>query len=233
MPHYPLFLDLANCRCLLAGAGDVGYRKLNTLITYGAKDVLVLDPAPPSTALQELLLTAQKTSLEKNEGIRFEQRPACIDDLKNKDLVFAATGNSMLNTHLAQACREKHILCNCIDAPEEGNVIIPASIQKENLVLTLSTGGSSPALAKKWRQELEEWTAKKVPVSIFMRRLRPLVLHMVPEHTERTKLFRAVAHSQLEHLLTQKDAIQASLLLQELLPRALHASIEELLHDLV
>ena len=114
---YPLFLDLSGLHCLVAGLGGVGSRKLQGLLHCAPASILALDMEAPAAELRPLL---------EQPCVRFEQRPFRDEDLDGRQLVFAATGNAEVNRHIALLCRERHILCNCIDAPAEGSFIVPA-----------------------------------------------------------------------------------------------------------
>lgn len=86
---------------------------------------------------------AELRPLLEQPCVRFEQRPFRDEDLDGRQLVFAATGNAEVNRHIALLCRERHILCNCIDAPAEGSFIVPAVARSGSMALALSTGGAS------------------------------------------------------------------------------------------
>ena len=72
-------------------------------------------------------------------------------------LGFAATSNRETNDAVARACTERGILCNCADAPKDSSFIVPALVEQGNIAIALSTGGASPALARKIREDLETW----------------------------------------------------------------------------
>ena len=55
---------------------------------------------------------------------------------------------------MARACAERGILCNCTDAPKDSSFIVPALVEQGNIAIALSTGGASPALARKIREDL-------------------------------------------------------------------------------
>ena len=134
-------------------------------------------------------------------------------------MVFAATSNRQTNDAVARACTERGILCNCADAPKDSSFIVPALVEQGNIAIALSTGGASPALARKIREDLETW-------------LRPLVLALHHETRQNTTLFRSIVDSPLSEALQRRDRQTCESLLGELLPIELHPYIMELLHDL-
>ncbi len=238
--YYPLFLDITQSHCLIVGAGEVGIRKAMGLLAASAKEVLVLDIAPFSPQWQEL---ATHTAL------RLEQRPFTEQDLQQKTLVFACTGHKELNARIAQSCLERHILCNCVDAPRKGNCIVPAVAQayalgvnassaspkdgEPSLMAALSTQGASPAWARILRKELEQWLIPHAPMTKFLGKLRPLVLALGEDTRHNTALFRALVDSPLRHHLAENNTAACEALLQELLPVSLHSYIAELLYDTI
>lgn len=225
MHYYPLFLDLSRTHCLIVGAGDVGRRKLAAVLESAPASVLVLDVAPPSAELAEVLAADFR--------VTFARRTFTPADVEGRGLVFAATGNREVNAAVAAACARRNILCNCADAPREGNCIVPATARKGDLVAALSTGGGSPALARHLRLELESWLEARAALATLLGRLRPHVLAMPAKTGQNTTLFRTLTHSSLREALDTGDRARCEALLRELLPDALHPHIPELLYDLV
>lgn len=225
MRPYPLFMQLEGCRCLVVGAGAVGRRKLSGLLPCGLADILVLDTAEPDADLQKLLDAS---------CVRFERRAFVADDVHGCALVFAATGSRQANDFIAQTCREHDIPCNVIDAPATGSFIVPAHFACGDMVVALSTGGQSPALAKRMRMELQEWFGNRYGnFASLMGRIRPLVLALGQETEHNTAIFRQLVHSNLPDALAKRDAAACYETLQSILPPALHPYIVELLHGLI
>ena len=167
MPHtnyYPLFLDLRRVRCLVVGAGTVGKRKISALLQSQAQHILVLD------------LMALSQYLPQDPRVSFEARAFREEDLAGRMLVFAASDERAVNAAVASAGAKAGILCNCVDAPDEGAFIVPVSARSGRLSLALSTGGASPAYARLLREELEEWLQDRSSLAELLGRIRPLLL---------------------------------------------------------
>ena len=220
---YPLFLDLHDARCLVAGLGDVGCRKLRGLLDAGAAMVLTFDVAEPSAEAAVLLASPR---------VRHARRACTEADVAGCRLAFAATGDRAENARIVALCRTHGVLCNCADAPETGNFHVPALARQGELMLALSTGGASPALARRWRRELEDWLAPRVRMARLMGRLRPCVLALSSDSGQNGKLFRSLAESPLQHWLQDGDLEACRAFLTQSLPPELHARIPEFLHDL-
>jgi precorrin-2 dehydrogenase/sirohydrochlorin ferrochelatase len=70
-------------------------------------------------------------------------------------LVIGATDDEKLNQQISSDADRFNTLCNIADRPEVCNFILPSIVQRDDLVITISTSGKSPALAKKLRKTLE------------------------------------------------------------------------------
>lgn len=221
--YYPLFLNITAVTCLIVGAGSVGLRKAKGVLCANPRYLLVLDNKSFGPEWEEL----------RHPALRCEVRAFCPDDIDNCGLVFACTGDRDTNATIARACVVKGIWCNCADAPLEGNCIVPSVARKGDMVAALSTGGSSPALARVLREELENWIAPTAPLARLLGRLRPHILAMQKDTTYNSALFRTLARSAaLRRAIADNDTPHCTIILCEYLPDALHPILPELLHEL-
>ena len=226
-PLYPIFISLSGIRCLVVGLGQVGQRKLSGLLACNPASVLVLDLADPTAHA-----TPEVAEMLRNPLVRFEHRAFEAADLDGCALVFAATGSAAANRSIAALCAARGILCNSASKPEEGCFQVPAVARNAPLAAALSTGGASPALARRWKGELERWLAPRSRMATLMGRLRPLVLALGQDTGQNTRLFRKLAESSLQQWLEENDYENCLRCLQAELPPALHTNIAELLDDL-
>jgi precorrin-2 dehydrogenase / sirohydrochlorin ferrochelatase len=145
MRYYPVNLDIRNRKCLVVGGGDVGTRKVMTLLDCGAK-VVVVSP-DVNEKIEEL----------SNKGlIKLQRRGFKPTDLDKMFLVIGATDNPELNRHIHNEAEGLGMLCNIADRPEVCNFILPAIVNRGDLIIAISTSGKSPAFAKKMRKDLEK-----------------------------------------------------------------------------
>lgn len=224
MRYYPVFLDLQGSSCLIVGAGDVGRRKLKGLLSCNPAQVLVLDTCDPGNAFD---------CFREHKAVHLEIRAVIPEDIHEKTLVFACTGSAEVNAQIAQFCREQGRHCNVIDDPTAGDFIVPAHFSSGDIVVALSTGGHSPALAKRIKTEMQNYLGGRfAALATLMGRIRPLVLALGNETQQNTLLFRELVNSELVDALETGDACVAERLLHNILPSALHSHIGELLHDL-
>ena len=147
----------------------------------------------------------KSTALYQTPFSKAYWRDAALELKDTKILVFAATGDADENRRIAALCRSLGVLCNCASTPEEGNFQVPAVARCAPLAAALSTGGASPALARRWKGELAQWLAPRARMATLMGRLRPLVLALGVETGQNTQLFRSLAVSPLQQWLEAGD----------------------------
>lgn len=224
MRYYPAFLDIRDKRCLIVGAGNVGLRKLSLLLKADPLEVLVLDPHPPSDEYSDLM---------RHGAVVYENRSFHPDDLHGRTLVFAASGSHEENRKVADLCRKAFIWCNIADDPERCSFIVPAHFQTDELMITVSTSGLSPALAKSIREEIESDIGCKYGRLLkVMGRVRPLVLASGNATEMNTKLFRELVRSDLCNALNMDNMERTKDILHSILPKDLHNKIGEIVHGL-
>ncbi|MEA4858503.1 MAG: bifunctional precorrin-2 dehydrogenase/sirohydrochlorin ferrochelatase [Solidesulfovibrio sp.] len=214
MRYYPLYVNLRGKRCLVVGAGQVGRRKIATLAACGPDEVLVLDRDPPAAVVEELAARPE---------VVFERRGFAPADLDGRFLVIAATDDEALNWAISRECAARGILCNIVDQPEKCSFIVPALFTRGDLTVAISTGGASPALARKIRQGLGEFLgAEYGALLVLMSTLRPMVLELGLPTEENSNIFRKLVNSSLLEALERGDDAAAAAVLRDILPPALH-----------
>ena len=143
--YYPIFLNLEGKKCVVVGGGEVALRKVRALLDSGAR-VVVVSPT----------LNSGLAQLARVETISLISREYEPKDLKDAVIVVAATDIAEVNQKIAKKARKHGILVNVVDRPEESDFIMPSLVRRGDLILTVSTSGASPALAKKIRMRLEQ-----------------------------------------------------------------------------
>lgn len=146
MLYYPIHLHIKNRKVVVVGGGGVALRKIQGLIEAGAR-VTVIDPRP---------LKAIK-SLSSSRRLLWLRRVYRRGDLKDAFLTVAATDNPKINRTVYKEAKRKKILLNVVDQPEFCDFIFPARVQRGDFLVTISTGGASPALARKVREDFEKY----------------------------------------------------------------------------
>jgi precorrin-2 dehydrogenase / sirohydrochlorin ferrochelatase len=142
--YYPVCLDLRGRPCLVIGGGAVAARKVEGLLECGARVTVVAPALTP--ALQALLQAGRITA---------RLRPYADGDLDGAALAIAATDERDVNALVATEARARGVWLNAADDPERCDFILPAVIRRGDLQVAISTGGRSPALARRVREDLE------------------------------------------------------------------------------
>lgn len=148
-PHafYNAVLDLAGATVVVLGAGAVALQKLQGL--------------PPGTGRVRIVAPRISAEVKAWAAGRPEaellQRAFEPGDLRACRLLFCCTPDADVNAYAARQARALGAwTCQAVD-PSQGDLRVPAVVRAAGLLLTLSTGGASPALAKALRRRLERW----------------------------------------------------------------------------
>jgi precorrin-2 dehydrogenase/sirohydrochlorin ferrochelatase len=217
MKYYPVHLDIKNRNCLVVGGGAVGTRKVNTLLECGAR-VTVVSPNP----------TPQLTKLASEGAIILTRRAYRSADLDGAFLVIGASDDESLNQQISNDAALTNSLCNIADRPEACNFILPSIIQRGDLVITISTSGKSPALAKQLRQKLETQFGKEyAEFLLLMGVIRKKLLSRAHAPEAHKTLFNHLIDSDLIQLMQAGKTKEINSLLYKILGEGY--KIEELL----
>ena len=142
--YYPAFIDVKNRCCVVIGGGNIGEEKVVKLLDCHA-DVVVISP-------------------EVNEGVRtladekrvvWHSREYEAGDLKDAFIAIAATDDNKVNRAIAKEAEERNVLLNVVDVTHLCTFIAPSVAIRGDVTVAASTGGASPALARKFRELLD------------------------------------------------------------------------------
>ena len=143
MKLYPITLDIKNKNCVVVGGGEVALRKIRGLLEAGAFVKVI---APEICAGVEELFKRGEISLVRE---KFSESM-----LGDEVILIAATDNPEVNRQAAAIAQSKKILVNVVNEAG-GNFNVPSQIRRGELLLTVSTGATSPAFSKFVRLMLE------------------------------------------------------------------------------
>jgi len=140
---FPINLDLSRLKIMLVGNGGAAVRRLNLLDEGGAKMVAVFadDPSP---------------ELKKMAGKRLKSRLPKEEDFAGVSAVMIADMADEINAEIFGKARKLGILINVEDDKKYCDYHVPAIVRRGDFLLTASTGGKSPRLSLRLRQELEK-----------------------------------------------------------------------------
>ncbi len=207
LPFYPALLDLRGRLVLLVGGGRVAARKLTSLLEAGARVRLVAPELCPETR--------ERVGAP---GVELRQRGFEAGDLKGAWLVISATDDETLNRAVAQAAERARVFVNVVDVPPLCSFIVPAVVRRGELTLAVSTGGASPAAAKRLRQELQKQFGPEWGVYLAILRAARQKLTALGRPAEQNRpLFYALVDSELLARVAAGDAAGAEAVLARVL----------------
>src|SRR5437867_4344482 len=145
---YPIFVELGGQTCVVIGETAVRERKVEGLLAGGAAFMRVVAEGPART-LDEI----EGEHAPRVELSRRDWRP---EDLDDAFLCVASADEAGSRAAIAREAHLRGVLVNVMDDPQNCDWAAPAIVRRGDLVLAISTGGASPALARTLREELEE-----------------------------------------------------------------------------
>lgn len=188
---YPVCLKLDRQECLVVGGGEVARRKIGSLRECGAVVTVVSPDLAP-----ELKQAAERGDFCYNKR-RFQ-----AGDVEGKSIVIAATADFRLNSLVAGICRERGIPVNVVDNPDLSTFFVPAVIRRGPLCIGISTGGSSPLLARRIREDLEgQLGAAFQEIAILLGGIRGRVQDRLPDEDRRRQFWDKIVTPELIELL--------------------------------
>jgi siroheme synthase-like protein len=181
--YYMACLDVAGRGCLVVGGGKVGLEKAAGLVACGAS-VTVVSPE----------LNAGFVELD----VEWRERRYETGDLDGMFLVIAATSDRAVNEAVHRDAEARAMLCNVADVPELCNFILPAVHREGPIAVAVSTGGASPALAKRLRTQIAAIVGPEhAALAEELRAIRPEVKERFPTYEERRDYFEELVTERL------------------------------------
>ena len=181
--YYLACLDLEGRRCLVVGGGKVGLEKAKGLLDCGAVVTVI---APQIEHELERL------------PVRWRRKRYETADLDGSILVVAATPARSVNRRVFQDAEARSMFVNVVDTPDLCTFILPAVHRRGPIALAVSTGGASPALAKRLRDELGARIGEEhVALARRLRTLRPWARRQYPTYADRRDYFETLVEESL------------------------------------
>ncbi|MCE5286362.1 MAG: bifunctional precorrin-2 dehydrogenase/sirohydrochlorin ferrochelatase [Pelosinus sp.] len=199
MKVYPVNLKIADRPCAVIGGGKVAERKILSLLEAGAK-VTVISPK----------LTSALAKLAADGGVCWRNKDYGAGDVQDYFMVVCAADSKAVNNKAAAEARTSGALLNVVDAPDECDFIIPGKISRGDLLITVSTGGKSPAFSRRLREELETRYGEEYGMYLEMlSRQREAIKEKLVNTKDRERFWRAALNSEVLTLLNQGQLKEA------------------------
>lgn len=191
MGYYPVMLDVTTAPVVVAGGGRIAQQKLEGLVAAHATVTVV---APYAVAYIQAQAQAGR--------IRWIGREVRPDDLQGARLVIAATDDASVNREVATWARKAAVLVNCVDDPAASDAFAVSQIRRGSLVVSISTEGKAPLLARLLRRYLERifdasW-AERVQAAHELRGIARLIQPRPERQRWLTVMTESVVHDGLE-----------------------------------
>jgi precorrin-2 dehydrogenase / sirohydrochlorin ferrochelatase len=211
MRLYPIMMSLQGKRVVVIGGGEVAERKVTGLLESGAF-ITVISPK-----LEQRL---EALTAEGRMGWIAEPfHASLLDAFSEIALIFGATDDRQVNLAIYEYAAKRRILCNIADVPDLCSFIVPAVITQGELMIAVTTGGSSPALARRIRQDLEKrFGPEYAELTKVLGELRKLILSAGGPSKENRQVFRDIVDSELLIALRENDRERVLEILRAILP---------------
>jgi precorrin-2 dehydrogenase / sirohydrochlorin ferrochelatase len=196
--NYPIMLKLEGKKVVVVGGGKVAERKVTGLLNTGARIVVVSPEA-----------TDELTSLASEAMLQWLKKPFSKEDIEGAFLIFAATNDVELNQYIKTAASDQQLV-TIADDPEGSDFHVPSHIQRGRLSIAVSTGGASPTLARKIREQLESQFDERYEDYLeFLFTARKRVLKEVKDPSRKRKILSAIVSEEfLNSLDREADFLQ-------------------------
>ena len=144
MRYFPLFADLAKAHVLVVGGGEQAAQKVRLLRKTSAHITVVAEA-----------VTDELRQLGEQSALWIIARPFLARDLDGQRLVYAATGDPLLDAAVSRAAKVRGIPVNVVDAPALSTFIMPAIVDRAPVTVAIGTEGAAPVLAREIKTRLE------------------------------------------------------------------------------
>jgi precorrin-2 dehydrogenase/sirohydrochlorin ferrochelatase len=195
MSYYPVFLDIKDQKVIIVGGGSVAERKVENLLTYGCRIYIT---AHHLTQYLNNLVTEGKI-----ERVEYNEIPAQMEDAF---MAIAATDDPLINREVSVMAKKQRVLINAVDQPDDCSFIVPSAVKRGDLHIAISTGGKSPALAKRIRKELESSFGEEYGILVdIMGLIRKKILALDKPQGQNKEIFEKLANADLPELIRKND----------------------------
>lgn len=215
MAFYPINLNISGQLCVVIGGGGVATRKINSLLLCNAR-IRVISPEI-SSAVQEFINT---------NNLEWIPRTYMTGDLRGAALAFALTDHPEVQHQITTEAKELGIPINIADNPETCTFQIPATVRQGELLISISTGGGSPALAASIRKELEQHYGPEYGDLVkLLTAIRQLTVGRDLSPETHKSLFERIMHANILFILKNKEWQLLHEKLLEILPQEINVKL--------
>jgi len=194
MSLFPVSIKLKNTKCLVIGGGSVAERKVKSLLNARA-EVTVISPD----------LSDHLSALYYNNRIKWINREYRKNDIKDHFIVIAATNNKEVNNIIYHEAKEKRVLINCADDPDNCNFFMPAIIQRGDMQFTISSEGKVPYLTKELKEYFEKifYTDLKNDIDDLYKKRKKVIEECKGDQDLKKKKFEEILKPEVDNIINK------------------------------
>tara|TARA_Y100000588_G_C14264958_1_gene929432 strand:+ start:1872 stop:3398 length:1527 start_codon:yes stop_codon:yes gene_type:complete len=208
----PLFFDLANKKCLVIGSGTLALEKARVLLNFGAS-VMLLSPV-----FSKELMAFQ--NLHKKCSV--VDRGFNVQDLSEITLVVSATQDIESDRVISDASKDAGIPVNVVDNRNLSTFSFPAIVDRGSIQVGISSGGKSPGLVTKLKDELEVFLPHNLGLlANLISQIRPIVKEILPSVESRRKFWRGFLEKENSNLVMSQGA--------DIEPKKVHSLVQRII----
>ena len=214
MALYPVNLKLEGRLCVVIGGGQVAERKSLALLAAGAS-VRVIAPA----------VTDCIAGLAQEEKVEWFQRVFAEGDLEGTFLAFAATNVPEVQLAVEAEAKRRGVLLNSADTPQGSDFHVPAHFRRGRVLVTVATGGGSPAFAKVMREKLEGVITPDYAMIVeLLGMVREKIVGLDDDSDGHALIFTKLLDAGLVEVTCERDWFSLQKLLLGVLPKEVDAA---------
>lgn len=187
MNYFPVFLDSKKIRAVIIGGGDVAARKIELLLK-STNNITIVSP--------KLSVTVER--LIKTHKLTWHQRIYQPSDIDDVNLVISSTDNTEVNRQVSVLAQQKNILVNVVDQPELCSYITPSIVDRNPMLIAISSSGSSPVLVRILKEQFDKLLPSRYgKLAEFCFKFRDHVKARVKGVRNRRKFWEDILHSNI------------------------------------
>ena len=167
--HFPIFIDLGRSPPLVVGAQPGLAAKLRLLTGFAPSVDLLsgLDRVPAGLGL---------AGVRHIDGAALDR---AADWFAGRSLILIDTGNPLLDERLSRRARDIGVPVNVPDRPALCSIYLGSIVDRDPVILAISTGGHAPVLAQRLRAGIEDWLpAEYGRLATYLNRIRQRLCHL-------------------------------------------------------
>jgi len=196
--YYPIFMDVEAQPVLVVGGGTIALRKVQTLLDHGAIVQIVSPQLVPE--LKELI---------NDTTCLWSEKEYSTEDIQEAILVFSCTEKEEVNARVSLDAKAHHRPANVVDDPEKCSFIVPSIMEQGDLKIAVSTGGSSPIVARQVRAELQTLYGSEMAEYLTLLKTWRTIVKFRLSSEKRSIFWNRVTDGEVRELIKAQQLIEA------------------------